>query len=302
MLSLRTTQHLGREQFALGLSVPATTALGGLLFQSGGFVIVLCMGVGFYFLAWSFAIWRLWNFEEELANKRVNNKMSLTELVHPSHIFDTVKVIFKPRTNFKRFFLLVLFFVFLSDEFHDQGEVVHEFLFTKRFFSWRVSDFSWFKTVDSLSTSVGTVVLLPLLHYFKATDNIIILITLVSLISSNMIRGLSTVYSTFYFSIMVDFPNGMLAAPVRGQMSRCVDPSELGKALSMLDSLQSLMPVLATNTYTRVYTSTRNLDYPLPGSCYFVSCFALALAAAAIIVMSFRLKCGHVPLEQGGRD
>ena len=191
-----------------------------------------------------------------------------------------------------------MFFVMLSDHFHVMGEIAYEFLFTKRFFSWTVSDFSWFKTVDSINTSIGMVTLLPLLHYFNATDNIIIIIALISLILSNMLRGFATSYSVFYISIIIDFANGIISAPIRGQMSRCVDPSELGKVFSMLASLECLVPIISTNIYTRVYTFTRDMDYPLSGSCYFVSCLALSLALLVTIAMSFTLRCGHVPLQK----
>ena len=174
------------------------TALGGVLFGVGGFVLVLCVSVGFYCLAWVCGVCRLWGFQETWADKKVAKKTSFIDMIHPRHIIDTIKVIVKPRHERKRTFLLAMFFVMLSDHFHDMGEIAYEFLFTKRFFSWTVSDFSWFKTVDSFNTSIGMVTLLPLLHYFNATENIIIIIALISLILSNMLRGFATSYSVFY--------------------------------------------------------------------------------------------------------
>ena len=292
------TLRLGAISGCFHVARPAATALGGVLYKVGGFVLVLSVGGIFYFLAWSYAFLRLWHFQEVVGNGKNMKTTSLIDIIHPRHILDTVKVIFKPRSDLKRCFLVAMFFIFLIDEFHDQGELIHEFLFTKRIFSWTVSDYSWFKTVDSVSTSVGTVTLFPLLYYFKATDNIIILIALASVILSNMIRGLSKLYTTFYLSILVDFPNGMLAAPCRSQISQCVSPSELGKILSLLASMQSAIPIIASNTYTRVYTYTRTMDYPLPGSCYFLSCLALLVAATVTITVSFILKCGRIPLAE----
>jgi len=289
------TLRLGAVSACYKIARPIATVLGGILFESGGYVLVLGVSVSFYSLAWICGAARLWGFKEAFTDK-IDKKNSLIDMIHPNHILNTIKVIFMPRADKKRTFLMIMFFVMLSDHFHDMGEIAYEFLFTKRFLSWTVLDFSWFKTVDSISTSIGMVTLLPLLHYLNATDNIIILIALISLIFSNMMRGFAISYTTFYISIIVDFANGIISAPIRGQMSRCVDSSELGKVFSMLASLECLVPIISTNIYTRVYTATRDLEYPLTGSCYFVSCLALLLALVSTVAMMITLRCGHVPL------
>ena len=137
-------------------------ALGGVLFDVGGFVLVLCVSVVFYCVALVCGVCRLWGFQERWTDKTVAKKTSFIDMIHPRHIIDTIKVIVKPHHEQKKTFLLAMFFVMLSDHFHDMGEIAYEFLFTKRFFSWTVSDFSWFKTVDSINTSIGMITLLPL--------------------------------------------------------------------------------------------------------------------------------------------
>ena len=76
---------------------------------------------------------------------------------------------------------------------------------------------------------------------------------------------MSTETWMFYLSTIVDFGTSIVAPPVRAQISQCVEPHELGKIFAMLASVESLIPIIATNMYTRIYNATRELAYPLPG-------------------------------------
>ena len=69
----------------------------------------------------------------------------------------------------------------------------------------------------------------------------------------------------FYVSTLVDFGTSVVSPPIRAQITHCVEPKELGKIFAMLASIESLIPIIGTNMYTRIYNSTRELAYPLPG-------------------------------------
>ena len=62
----------------------------------------------------------------------------------------------------------------------------------------------------------------------------------------------------------------------------------------MLSSVESLVPILTTQVFTRVYTATREMTYPLPGTCYFINSGAFLLGAGLVVVMAVSLRCGHL--------
>ena len=71
-------------------------------------------------------------------------------------------------------------------------------------------------------------------------------------------------------------------------MTRCVHPHETGKIFAMLASVESLIPILASNTFTRLYNATSDLQYPWVGSFYFLGagCILMALITATYIYLS----------------
>ena len=56
---------------------------------------------------------------------------------------------------------------------------------------------------------------------------------------------------------------------IRGSMSKCVEPNELGKVFAVLASSESLGSILASTIYSELYLATKDSD--VPGAPYFLS-------------------------------
>lgn len=56
---------------------------------------------------------------------------------------------------------------------------------------------------------------------------------------------------------------------IRGNMSKCVQPDELGKVFAILASAEALVPILASTIYSELYLATKDTD--VPGAPYFLS-------------------------------
>ena len=244
------------------MTQPAGGPIGAWLLESGGYICVFAASLFVMLLAYMYMILRLWNFQEELEEKE---SLSFLNMIHPRHVKESLQVIFKPRPNHKRTYLIVMMSVMLLNQMPYIGESAFQFLYVKRIFSWGVSEYSWYKTTASLVASVSMFLLFPIFHKFKTNDNMIIILSCFSQIGGAFIRGMSTETWTFYLSTIVDFGTSIVAPPVRAQISHCVEPHELGKIFAMLASVESLNPIIATNMYTRIYNATRELAYPLPG-------------------------------------
>ena len=245
---------------------PAGGPIGAWLLASGGYVCVFSVSLLIMGLAYAYMFLRLWNFQEKLKEKE---SLSFLSMIHPRHIKESLSASFKPRPGHRRTYLITMMFVMLMNIMPYIGEGSYQFLFVKRFFGWGVSDYSWFKTTASLVSYISMVLLFPIFHKLKINDNIIIIISSLSQIGAAFTRGMATAGWMFYLSVFVDFGTAIVSPPIRAQITRCTEPQELGKIFAMLASVESLIPIIGTLMYTKIYKDTRELAYPLPGiKCY----------------------------------
>merc|ERR1719317_145981 len=155
---------------------------------------------------------------------------------------------------------------------------------------------------------MAMLVCFPIFHRLHTTDNMVIIISCLSQIAAAIIRGFATEVWHFYLSAAVDMGTALVSPPIRAQLSHCVEPHELGKVFAMLASVESLIPIIGTNMYTNIYKATRELAYPLPGTCYFVSCVFIGVGLVLTTAMACSLSCRKIPpagkarLERGSSN
>ena len=80
-----------------------------------------------------------------------------------------------------------------------------------------------------------------------------------------------------FLAIGFDFMGVCHGQPIRAFLSRAVPPTDLGKVFAMLSSIESLVPIIASQLYSWVYLETINTS--LPGATYFMSAGICALSA-----------------------
>ena len=244
------------------MTQPAGGPIGAWLLDSGGYVCVFSASLLICSLSYLYMLIRLWNFQEKRKEKE---NMSFLKMIHPRHVKESFAASFKPRPGHKRTYLLTMMMVMLMNMMPYVGESAYQFLYVKRIFSWGVSEYSLYKSTASLVSSVAMFLLFPLFHRLKVTDNFIIIISCLSQIGGAFIRGMSTKTWMFYLSTLVDFGTSIVWPAIRSQITHCVEPHELGKIFAMLGSMESLIPIIGTFMYNRIYNATRELAYPLPG-------------------------------------
>ena len=163
--------------------------MGAWLFEQGSYVYVFGTSMVFYAIGTFGMIIRLWGYKENL--KISKKKMSPLELFHYRHIVDTFKVVFRPRKGHKRTYLIFMMICMLTSMMPYLGKNAFEFLYTKRFFSWDVSDYSLYQTVCTITQTAGMVIFFPLLHYLHASDNITIFLAVISNLGANLFKAFS---------------------------------------------------------------------------------------------------------------
>ena len=110
-----------------------------------------------------------------------------------------------------------------------QGDWVIEFMYVKRMFQWKMDIYSYFSTVANAISNVGTLISLPIFHYFNASDNSIILISGLSGILIRLCKGLVKSEEGFFAATFFGLLGNVFYSPVRAQITRCVSSNELGK-------------------------------------------------------------------------
>ena len=145
-----------------------------------------------------------------------------------------------------------------------------QFMYTKRLFQWEMDTYSYYDMIRTIICNVGTFVVVPIFHYFNVNDNIIIIASFFSAISSILCRAFAKTELIFYASTLLGGLSTIPSAPIRAQISRCVSPEELGKVFAMLASTESLVPIIASSLFTNLYNQTSDLGYPGQATFYFV--------------------------------
>ena len=112
-----------------------------------------------------------------------------------------------------------------------QGDYVIEFMYVKRMFQWKMDRYSYFTTVANAVSNVGTLVSLPIFHYFNANDNSIILISGLSGLLLRLCKALVKTEGGFFAATSFGLLVNVFYAPVRAQITRCVPAEELGKVI-----------------------------------------------------------------------
>ena len=114
----------------------------------------------------------------------------------------------------------------------EDAETMVQLMYTKRHFQWEYSTFSFYNTIQDVSQLVGVVIIFPLFQYFNGNDNIIIIASGISKILSQLVRAFAKTEEVFFSSPVFGTLGIIYNSPVRAQISKFVEPEELGKVKS----------------------------------------------------------------------
>ena len=201
------------------------TPLGAELFSLGGYILVFSVGLAVYVLACLLGVWRLWGFEEKINR----TELSVPDLVSPKNLTDSLKATFMKRPGYKNVYILCMILIIFIMDMASQGDWIIEMMYLKRIFQWGVDEYSYFDTFSKAVCNVGSVISIPVLHYFNRNDNEIILISVVSCILQKLCKALVRTEGKYFAATALGLLINVYYAPVRVQVSRCVPPEELGK-------------------------------------------------------------------------
>ena len=197
------------------------------------------------------------------------SKLDLAQLVSPNHVISIFKASFRSRPGRKQVYILLMMLVMMAFMMPEDAETAVQFMYTKRIFHWQCDTLSYYNTIQNVMSMVGVVLIMPLFHYFNGIDNLIIISSGLSKIASQLVRAFALSEKVFFFSTVVGTLRIIYNAPVRAQISKCVEPHELGKVFAMLGVFEAFVPIIASSVFTKLYNATAYMKYPWYASYYF---------------------------------
>ena len=102
------------------------------------------------------------------------------------------------RPGHKHLYILsMILIIFIMDQ-ASQGDWNIEMMYVKRIFSWGVDEFSYYDTFCKAVCNIGSIISLPIFHYFNRNDNEIILISVLSCVLQKFFKALVRTEAKYY--------------------------------------------------------------------------------------------------------
>ena len=228
-------------QYMFDLGYLISVPLGGWLFKIGSYSLVFGTGLGLNVLCLLVAFWRLWGFNEKIVRKDLTiqgkiksnsihkSEFYVLDLISPMNLINSLKSTFMKRPGKRNIYILCMIIIQVINDMPVEGEKPVEFMYVKRAFQWEVDDLSYYETLRSVTSTVGTALAIPIFHHFNTNDNVIILVSTVSLVSLRFTKWLAKSGNIFLASTAIGSLENVIYAPIRAQITRCVASDELGK-------------------------------------------------------------------------
>lgn len=161
----------------------------------------------------------------------LNSEFYVLDLISPMNLINSLKSTFMRRPEKRNIYILCMIIIQIINDMPVEGEKPVEFMYVKRAFQWEVDDLSYYETLRSVTSTVGTALAIPIFHHFNTNDNVIILVSTVSLVSLRFTKWLAKSGNIFLASTAIGSLENVIYAPIRAQITRCVASDELGKVI-----------------------------------------------------------------------
>ncbi|XP_063219981.1 probable peptidoglycan muropeptide transporter SLC46 isoform X2 [Bacillus rossius redtenbacheri] len=150
-----------------------------------------------------------------------------------------------------------------------EGDFSVLFLYTKVKYNWTIYEYSMFSSYGLLLSTVGMLVGLWLLsRLLQIPSALLAMLGFLSKMMSSLIFAFAPSPWYLYLAIGVGVIGGISGPLCRAILSTTVPSNEIGKVFSIISSLESLTPLVASPLYTLVYNKTL---HTFPGACFILS-------------------------------
>ncbi|KAI9560808.1 hypothetical protein GHT06_011760 [Daphnia sinensis] len=294
----------------VAISIPIGNLISGYIYASGGNIAIWGTALVLYSLA---LLYILFGFTDSLGQKSFSKPSDETVLEKAlygkpiktkrielakegcmdvfQNLFRCFAETFKRREGYKRACISILIALMCLLLF-SQGNQSVGYFYTRKKFGWDAPDWAFFVTLVSASSSIGTLIILPVLSgYFKVRDGIMGILSLVANIGASLTIAFAVSPLMVYLSSIGSTFGPIANIVIRSIFSKTLTSDELSYAYSVLASLESLVPLITAPTMNLIYQATLSF---FPGCVYLVrACTMFIVLMLFGILLLLKWKDSH---------
>ncbi|CAG9564020.1 unnamed protein product [Danaus chrysippus] len=248
------TFRMGCVAVIVTLGIPLGTSISGVLIQLVGYYGIFGIGVVFF----TFGFLQTWFRVHDVRNEPLRGTFveKLLDFFNPLNAWDTLSLLFIPRTKkLIPIWLVVWAHIIVMGPVFGESPVLY--LYTLKKFKMDVVDFSLFSTYSVLMGLAGTSVAVGVLSkILKIHDAALGVLATSSKVLSSMLYGLAPTRTWFFVGPVLDFFGNSGSTVVRSMGTKVVDAEKVGKMCSLIGFVESVVPVIYTPLYSKVYSLT----------------------------------------------
>ncbi|CAH1406932.1 unnamed protein product [Nezara viridula] len=198
---------------------------------------------------------------------------------------ETLVTVFMPRPQKKTLLTLMEAFIIVISTTIINGEMAFKYYALRKSFSWVLEDYNLYSGVlagvSVIATTLGSYISCSILHVHDLY--IAMFVALTSTISC-LLLALSRTAVEFYLFSIVGCLGSLLNPMLKTQISRTVEPSNLGKYFAFVSTLEAFVPLFTSPMYRSVYNAVLNIQ-PL----YYLFLSSGLWAVISVLVMTVLL-------------
>ncbi|XP_034941213.1 proton-coupled folate transporter [Chelonus insularis] len=219
----------------------------------------------------------------------------ITDFFDKEHILATIKTLTKPRDQFARLHLWLLFTAMTFYTFQ-RDEKPMSYLYTQKIFHWDVTAFSNFKTFQS-SFFVGAMLIGgPVLSKLLGLrDTVIVIIGALSHAAGRVLFATATHPNIFYAGAAIAAIGPVVAPVLRSMTSKVVPINERGKVFALLSVCDNATPLFSGVLYSQLYNATY---HSVPSAIYWLT-FSTQIIVILLILI---IRCSSASNPQESDD
>ncbi|XP_050342620.1 proton-coupled folate transporter-like isoform X1 [Nymphalis io] len=278
------TFRLGILSLCMTVGFPIGMGLSGVLLKYAGYYGVFSMAAFFQFINLCYVIFliddHIW-LENKDKEKRTGCTGFLLEFFDFHSLKDTMHIAFRKGPNNRRLRICLVLTVVCLSFGPLWGELSIMYIFARYRFNWDEVKYSIYSTYNLVTHSIGTMFCISVFSKKLGVDDAVLgMISTSSKICGALVLAFARTDLEVYMAPLVEILNGTTTIALRSIASKLVSHQELGKVFSLFGIAETMMPLIFSPLYSRVYILTLHV---LPGAVFLLSVLA-TLPAFGIFV------------------
>ncbi|KAH9398236.1 hypothetical protein TYRP_019246 [Tyrophagus putrescentiae] len=199
----------------------------------------------------------------------------------------TIGCFFKRRPNNLRLQIYLLCSVLFNQVLVTNGLNAVLLQFSEKVYQWSGSQYATFSAIQQMTQmSLLGLLLILLINVLKLEQSTLILLSQVSILVTDLIRGLFLSQLAFFVTLPIGILNGVGAISTKTKLASVIPEDEIGKIFSISSVIEAMIPFAASLIYSTIFTLS---IASFPGAIYLFSC--VVMIVSMLLLLAEKLFC-----------